>query len=340
MSDHTSPSSGYVIESRLQLASALCEAAEIEHNLMCLYLYAMFSLKRSEAEGVSSSELEAIARWRRSITSVALEEMTHLTLVGNLMSSIGASAHFMRPNFPSSPGFYPANIVIELAPFDMSTLDHFIFLERPRSQEIADGATFKPAKQYTRVAPAGRLMPSSGDYQTVGALYESIRQAFEDLCSKSGEQLIFGGSKAQQIGPLDSPLPGLRLVTSKDVTGEGVLDKIADVVNRLIGSMYLFVGISTGIVAWLFLGNIVGFDKTPWPLLLTLLNLPQLSIMISLQVSANRAQAASDARAMADHATLVALHELAKKQVQILDGQNEVLDILRRAVVRGDPKGA
>ena len=126
-----------------------------------------------------------------------------------------------------------------------------------------------------------------------------------------------------------------RLVTSRDVRGEGVLDRIADIVNRLIGSMWLFVGISTGIVAWLFLGNIVGFDKTPWPLLLTLLNLPQLSIMISLQVSANRAQAASDARARADHATLVALHELAKKQVQILDGQNEVLDILRKAVVRG-----
>jgi len=126
-----------------------------------------------------------------------------------------------------------------------------------------------------------------------------------------------------------------RLVVSADVTGEGVLDKIADVVNQLIGSMYLFVGISIGIVAWLFLGNIVGFDKTPWPLLLTILNLPQLSIMISLQVSANRAQAASDARAMADHATLVALHELSKKQVQILDGQNQVLDILRNAVVRG-----
>jgi len=131
-----------------------------------------------------------------------------------------------------------------------------------------------------------------------------------------------------------------RLVTSRDVAGEGILDKVADVVNRLIGSMYLFVGISTGIVVWLFLGNIVGFDKTPWPLLLTLLNLPQLSIMISLQVSANRAQAASDARAMADHATLVALHELSKKQVQILDGQNEVLAILRKAVVRDEPTGA
>ena len=129
-----------------------------------------------------------------------------------------------------------------------------------------------------------------------------------------------------------------RLVVSRDVAGERVLDRIADVVNRLIGSMWLFVGISVGIVVWLFAGNIVGFDKTPWPLLLTLLNLPQLSIMISLQVSANRAQAASDARATADHATLIALHELGKKQVEILDGQNMVLDVLRRAAAPGEPK--
>jgi hypothetical protein len=128
-----------------------------------------------------------------------------------------------------------------------------------------------------------------------------------------------------------------RLVVSRDVAGEGALDRIADVVNRLIGSMWLFVGISVGIVVWLFAGNVIGFDKTPWPLLLTILNLPQLSIMISLQVSANRAQAASDARAMADHATLVALHELGKKQVQILDGQNKVLAILEHAVGGGSP---
>jgi hypothetical protein len=130
-----------------------------------------------------------------------------------------------------------------------------------------------------------------------------------------------------------------RLVLSRDVSGDGVLTWIADIVNRLVGSMWLFVGISVGIVVWLFAGNIVGFDKTPWPLLLTILNLPQLSIMISLQVSANRAQRASDARALADHATLVALHRLSTKQVDILDGQNEVLDILQRAVVRGPTPG-
>jgi hypothetical protein len=33
--------------------------------------------------------------------------------------------------------------------------------------------------------------------------------------------------------------------------------------------MWVFIGITVGIVVWLFLGNIVGFDKTPWPLALT-----------------------------------------------------------------------
>jgi hypothetical protein len=92
--------------------------------------------------------------------------------------------------------------------------------------------------------------------------------------------------------------------------------------------MYVFIFITVGIVVWLFLGNIVGFDKTPWPLLLVILNLPQLSIMISLQVSANRSQAASDRRAIADHETLIALHEMAKQQLDILNGQDRVLAIL------------
>ena len=119
-----------------------------------------------------------------------------------------------------------------------------------------------------------------------------------------------------------------KLVLSQHVRGTSILDKIADGVDRFCGSMYVFVFITVGVVAWLFLGNIVGFDKTPWPLLLTILNLPQLSIMISLQVSANRAEAASDRRAIADHETLIALHEMAKQQLDILNGQDRVLAIL------------
>jgi uncharacterized membrane protein len=119
-----------------------------------------------------------------------------------------------------------------------------------------------------------------------------------------------------------------KLITSDHVRGSSILDKIADAVNTFCGSMYVFIGITIGIVVWLFAGNVVGFDKTPWPLLLTILNLPQLSIMISLQVSANRAQAASDKRAIADHETLIALHEMGKQQLKILHGQDRVLSML------------
>src|SRR5947209_14620654 len=126
-----------------------------------------------------------------------------------------------------------------------------------------------------------------------------------------------------------------RLVLSARLQEREALNEIASLVNAFVGSMWTFVVVTTGIVVWLFAGNIVGFDKTPWPLLLTLLNLPQLSIMISLQVSANLAQAASDARAIADHETLQAIHELSKMTVKILEGQNQVLDYLKRAEAGG-----
>lgn len=42
--------------------------------------------------------------------------------------------------------------------------------------------------------------------------------------------------------------------------------------------------------------------------------------------------AAQDARAETDHETLVALHALSVQQIQILKGQDDVLDLLRKAL--------
>jgi len=128
-----------------------------------------------------------------------------------------------------------------------------------------------------------------------------------------------------------------KLVLSDHVRGTSILDKIADAVNRICGSMWVFLIITIGIVVWLFAGNVIGFDKTPWPLLLTILNLPQLSIMISLQVSANRAQAASDKRAIADHETLIALHTMATQQLDLLKQQDSVLEILHKFAEKDMP---
>ena len=59
-------------------------------------------------------------------------------------------------------------------------------------------------------------------------------------------------------------------------------------------------------------------------------NFLQLVLLPIILVGQNVISRAQDARAEADHETLTALHELAKLQINILEGQNEILDILRR----------
>ena len=59
------PEAPFVIEHREALIYMLCEAAELEHGIMCQYLYAAFSLKQSEDEGLTKDEAEAVQRWRK-----------------------------------------------------------------------------------------------------------------------------------------------------------------------------------------------------------------------------------------------------------------------------------
>src|SRR5579862_9931 len=93
-----------VAEHREELIALLTEAAEIEHGLMCCYLYAAFSLRTSDDAGLAPDRLAAVRRWRGVILDVAIEEMLHLGLVANLMTAIGARPNFTRQNFPVSPG--------------------------------------------------------------------------------------------------------------------------------------------------------------------------------------------------------------------------------------------
>lgn len=55
------PEPEIVIGTREELLHRLAEAAEIEHTLMCSYLYAAFSLKRADESGVSQVQGDALA---------------------------------------------------------------------------------------------------------------------------------------------------------------------------------------------------------------------------------------------------------------------------------------
>ncbi len=192
-----------IIENREELLFLLGEASQLEHMLMCEYLFAVFSLKRDVNEGITPEQLDAIKRWDRIISAVAVQEMLHLTLASNMLSAIGSSAHFNRPNFPQQSKYFPSGVKVALLPFGKDALLHFLFLERPEGLEREDAAFLESRKVQEEsgqptIITNQDLVPEPEEFATVGHLYRGIEQGFQHLVEKQGEQQIFiGPPKAQ-----------------------------------------------------------------------------------------------------------------------------------------------
>jgi CDGSH-type Zn-finger protein/uncharacterized Fe-S cluster protein YjdI len=202
------------ITSREDLIYLLTEAAEIEHNLMCCYLFAAFGMKTA-ADGLDPATAAEIAGWKRAITGVAVEEMTHLALVNNLLLAVGGAPHFGRPNFPVAPGYHPSGLVATLRRFDRATLDHFVYLERPEGVDLDDSSPYaaRTDASYHREVASRRFMPSAQDYLTVGHFYRAIRVGLETLSKTLGEKTLFRGDPALQVTHDLVSLEGMRGVT-------------------------------------------------------------------------------------------------------------------------------
>lgn len=198
--------------SREQLLHCLYEAAELEHNLMCTYLYAAFSLKQGEAEGLGAAEAEAVERWRREITAVAVEEMGHLVAVWNITAALGGAPRIGRGNFPLDPGYLPASVVVKLAPFSDATLQHFIYLERPEGSPEQDGEGFAAERPFTRGSTVPRITPMACDYETVGHFYKQLSEDLQAFVELHGEAAAFCGDRWLQLGPDELNLCGARHV--------------------------------------------------------------------------------------------------------------------------------
>jgi CDGSH-type Zn-finger protein/uncharacterized Fe-S cluster protein YjdI len=210
------------VNDREELIFLLTEAAEFEHTVMCTYLYAQWSLKRDQSEGITSEEKEAIDRWRASIRSVAMEEMLHLALVNNLLAAIGATPHLSRPDFPVKQGYFPAEVDFHLAPFDEQSIEHFVFIEKPEGIDIKDGAGFHHESHYERVVCTDLLTPTPREYSSQGHLYHGIAQAIRRLADELGEDGLFLGHGEAQLSSAEFPLPGLIEVTGVETAMKAI----------------------------------------------------------------------------------------------------------------------
>ncbi len=127
---------------------------------MCQYLYASFSLKTDPDEGLTAGQAEAVGRWRKSLTGIAIEEMLHLALVAKVLTAIGAAPSLTRPNFPRRSEYLPPGVR-----FALRVDDPFSVLGAARGDAAAGRGGIRPCRAAART---GRIR--RGDAALAGFL--------------------------------------------------------------------------------------------------------------------------------------------------------------------------
>jgi hypothetical protein len=188
-----------MMEERTRLANLLTEAAELEHSVVCQYLFLAFSMKRDQKEGgVTWQQLELMRKWETDLLAIARQEMEHLGIVANLLTAIGEAPHFARPNFPVPSDYFPVDDPPSLEPFGLAPLRRLIRFEQP-AHPLPQNASL-----FAATFPDDAAKPPK---TTVGELYGAIKKRFQDLNAVDPKSLFIGPPSAQRTTTDVIPVP-------------------------------------------------------------------------------------------------------------------------------------
>jgi Ferritin-like len=201
--------------------------------LCCQYLFAGVSLK-APADGLTYEQQAAVHDWGLLLFTIARQEMEHLGLVCNLLTSIGAAPHFARPNFPQGSNYFA--VPMSLEPLSESTIKRFICFERPRDvapreaycEQASDGSDESEALPLPEYVPY--------NVTSIEELYDKIAQIIHDI-PLSDAELFIGPPNAQIDGnllhvnwPRPGALGGIWDVTLFDIADRATAKKAIDLI--------------------------------------------------------------------------------------------------------------
>ncbi len=171
-----------LFEQKKSVLTKLQKAVELELTTIPPYLMAFFSIK--PGTNIESADI---------IRSVFMEEMLHLTLAGNILSSLSGKVCLGKDNIPVYPvklefdgkNFQDREIDIHLGPFSKSSVFTFMQIELPSGWKAPDSTTSKDD-----VIISG---------YTIGEFYNEIKSELTQLCEEFGEKEVFSGDPSHQI---------------------------------------------------------------------------------------------------------------------------------------------
>lgn len=168
-------------EKKAKLLRWLQTAIELELSTIPPYLVALLSIKPFSNRAAAEA-----------IRSVMMEEMLHMVLVSNVISSLGGTVRLSKDNMPSFPlklnfegkTFADRKFDVDLAPFSAATIDTFMKIEQPR---VAKPPAVLAMNQVDIPAP------------TIGEFYEGIVKQLSALAADPNNK-TFVGDPHRQIG--------------------------------------------------------------------------------------------------------------------------------------------
>ena len=177
------------------LKRALQWAIQLEMATIPPYLCAMWSIKAKSEYAYSS------------IYEIIREEMIHLGLACNLLTTIGGTPKINTPDevakYPGGlPGGVKKGFTISLTAYSNTQLGKFLEIEFPKH------------------TPIELTAPKDEEFRTIGEFYDAIREAFKNLAPTdfTGERQLTGGGWFDKIlNPTDAENAILKI----QIQGEG-----------------------------------------------------------------------------------------------------------------------
>lgn len=170
-------------QGKQEIHELLQQAIILELSTIPPYMSALLSLKRQ------SNRVPATI-----IRSVMMEEMLHMLLAGNILSSTSGTIAFTEQNIPS----YPLRLK-----FGENAIKHREFDVDLAAMSEANVTTFTRIELPEGWEPIGASIKSQSEIDvpeyTIGEFYTLIEQKLEALCHKYGEGAVFTGNPATQI---------------------------------------------------------------------------------------------------------------------------------------------
>jgi hypothetical protein len=133
------------------------------------------------------------------VRSVVVEEMLHMILAGNVLNAIGGCPRVSgREHAPHYPHELPVGVILDLLPFSPAAVESFLQVENPKYKaEEAKAANVQGRRDTVH---ASHVLKLADRPDTIGAFYAEIEAGLKQVAAEIGEEALFCGDPARQIG--------------------------------------------------------------------------------------------------------------------------------------------